>query len=424
MGGGGVGVGVGVGALPERGCTAGAGAAAGALREPGRRHVRPRPVGPDESPPFPGVAGGEEAVQRDVHEPRVAVVAFTVGEDELHRLGDRVDVVGAVVAEGGEVDPVEEARHLGQRRPLAPRPAGVDLDLAEARDDRLLDRALVFGEVLHRQPAAVLLVVADHGPREVAAVEGVAGGGEAGPPPPARGGRRFLVRHVPDRGGEVGLHETFAFLRRPSARKVDRLVRRPAAIAVFMGGEVLEHHVVHREPLARIPDRGRRDVAEAHRAVTAEGEDPGVGGGRHDGAEDAGRHVAVELRDEAVERGGARPPAEAAHGHHPVLLREMDHDRGDPRELHHVAVHHAEGEPGRHPGVDGVAARFEDFVAGLRREVVAGAHHVAGRVNGRLHGHIGGSPRQRGRGSEAADDSGSACAPARGAAASARAISR
>ena len=43
----------------------------------------------------------------------------------------------------------------------------------------------------------------------------------------------------------------------------------------------------------------------------------------------------------------------------------------------------------RHPGVDGIAAGLEDLVAGLRREVVAGAHHVVGRVDGWLHRHCG-----------------------------------
>ena len=208
-------------------------------------------------------------------------------------------------------------------------------------------------------------------------------------PPPARRRCRFLVHHVLDGRREVGLHEAFTLLRGPAAREVDGLVRGPAAIAVFLGGEVFEHHVVYREPLPCVPDRGRGDVSEPHGAVAPEGKDPRVGGGRHDGAQDPGRDVTVELGDEAVEGGGARPPAETAHGHHPLLFREVDHDRGDAGELHHVAVHHAEREPGRHPGVDGVAAGLEDLVAGLRREVVAGAHHVVGRVDGGLHRHCG-----------------------------------
>ena len=359
------------------------------VREPRRRHAGPRPVGPDEGAALAAVGVGEEAVQRNVHEPRVPVVALAVRERELHRFGDRVHVVGAVVAEGGEVDPVEEAHHLGEHRPLAPRAAGVDLDLAEPREHRLLDRALVLREVLHGEPAAVLLVVADHGPGEVAAVEGVAGGDEPRLPPSARGGRGFFVHHVLDGGREVGLHEAFPFSRGSPAREVDRLVRGPAPVAVLARGEVLEHDVVHREPVPRVADGGGRDVAEAHGAVAPEGEDPGVGRGRHHGAEDPGRHVAVELGDEAVDRSGPRPPAKPADRHHPLFLGEVDHDRRDPRELHHVAVDDAEGDSGRDPGVDGVAARLEDLVAGLRCQVVAGAHHVVGAMNGGLHGHRG-----------------------------------
>ena len=78
------------------------------LRRAGRR--RPtgnRPAGgisgqarvADESPPRPPRRPGEQRVHRDVDEARVAVVALAIGEAELHRLGDEVDVVRRVMAE-------------------------------------------------------------------------------------------------------------------------------------------------------------------------------------------------------------------------------------------------------------------------------------------------------------------------------------
>ena len=68
---------------------------------------------------------GQQLVQADVDEQRIAVAVLAVGAGRLQDLGDEVDVVGAVVRE--PVEPagrLDHAQRLRQHRALAPRPAG------------------------------------------------------------------------------------------------------------------------------------------------------------------------------------------------------------------------------------------------------------------------------------------------------------
>ena len=80
--------------------------------------------GVDEPPARGAVGRVDEAGARDLDVARVAVEGLAVGEGELHRLRDRVDVVRRVVPEPGEVDPLEDLEHLEEHRALAPEAAG------------------------------------------------------------------------------------------------------------------------------------------------------------------------------------------------------------------------------------------------------------------------------------------------------------
>ena len=228
-------------------------------------------------------------------------------------------------------------------------------------------------------------MAADHGAGEIAAIKGIARGGEAGLPPAPR--RRLLVDHVPDGAGEVGLHEAFADDGRLSPGEKDVATRLPATVLAGMGGEVPGHQRVNRKPFVRVAKRGRCDIGERHRAVPPERGDPGIGRGGDDGPQDAIRDPPPEFGDETFERCGPRPPAESADRRDPVLVGKVDHDRRDTGELHQIAVQHAEGDPRRDPGVDGVAARFEHLVARLRRQVMTGGDHVMGGMDRGLHRH-------------------------------------
>ena len=91
---------------------------------------------------------------------RVGVIGLAVGEGELQRLGQMVHVIGAVMAEAGEVDALKQRQGLQQHRPLAPGAAGEDVEIAKAAALRRADRRAVFGQVLGRQQPALLLIKA------------------------------------------------------------------------------------------------------------------------------------------------------------------------------------------------------------------------------------------------------------------------
>lgn len=114
-----------------------------------------------------------------------------------------------------------------------------------------------------------------------------------------------------------------------------------------------------------------RDLGETARAVALQGGDPGPGRGRNDRAQQAFRHHAAELAFESFARGRGRPAAQPVYGDDPVFRGQVDHHGRDARDVDLVAVHHAQHQAGRHAGVHGVAARFENLERGVRGEVVA-----------------------------------------------------
>ena len=134
-----------------------------------------------------------------------------------------------------------------------------------------------------------------------------------------------------------------------------------------MGNNVVAHDVMHGKSIARITDGRGGDVTERHRAIFAQGSDPGIGGRWHNRAQQPNRHRTVEFLDEAVDVGALRPPAQAADSHHFVLFRHVYHDRRDSGELHHVAVYDPQRHPRRNPSVDGVAACFQNIEPSLGR---------------------------------------------------------
>ena len=95
--------------------------------------------------------------ERHLDHRRVAVIGLAVGKGELQRLGQVVDVVGAVVAEAGEIGALEQGQGLQQHRPLAPGAAGEDFEIAKPAALGRADRRMVLGEILGRQQPALLL---------------------------------------------------------------------------------------------------------------------------------------------------------------------------------------------------------------------------------------------------------------------------
>ena len=97
------------------------------------RHLRPGAVETEHLAAAAHIIVGQQRLDRHVHESRVAVIAFAIGEGELDRLHDRMRIVERVVTHGLEIDALQHTEHLQQHRALAPGPAGVHVGAGEAR---------------------------------------------------------------------------------------------------------------------------------------------------------------------------------------------------------------------------------------------------------------------------------------------------
>src|SRR5713101_7883387 len=98
------------------------------------------------------------------------------------------------MTEPAQLGCIEKIERLQQRRPLAPRAAAKQPDIAERGLDRLLDAGAIAGKIVSRQQAAVVHLKLDDGRSDIAAIEGIARRSEGGlASAMAHGG--FLVRH-------------------------------------------------------------------------------------------------------------------------------------------------------------------------------------------------------------------------------------
>src|SRR5207253_1384487 len=103
------------------------------------------------------VLSRQQSGERDVDESWIAVIAFPVGERELDRLGDQVNVAGAVIPEILYALWREDRQGLQQRRALAPRCRRRHLPIPELGRDRGFDLGFERFQVGGCQPAITLL---------------------------------------------------------------------------------------------------------------------------------------------------------------------------------------------------------------------------------------------------------------------------
>src|SRR5262245_24319331 len=85
----------------------------------------------------------------------------------------------------GKVVLFEDIERLGDDRPLTPGATSIDLVATVGGLDRLLDRDVELGQVLHGQPAALLACKAHHALGDVASIKTV-----TSCPEPGLAGRR------------------------------------------------------------------------------------------------------------------------------------------------------------------------------------------------------------------------------------------
>src|SRR6185503_20733055 len=152
--------------------------AAGVSRISGRRHARPGAAGANLGRAPGGVFPGDERVDRNIDEARVAVVGLAVCEHELYRFDQGMQVFWRVVSHRAQVVALEQAQELRESRPLAPGSAGVDLQAVAFDAQRFFLGDAKRSEVFFGQPTAVGAVVVGDRLADVAAVESVARSGE------------------------------------------------------------------------------------------------------------------------------------------------------------------------------------------------------------------------------------------------------
>ena len=80
--------------------------------------------------------GRQQTVEVDVHERRIAVMMFAIGERALQCFQHEVDVVGTVLLQPVQASGLQDQQRLSERRALAPGAARQQLELAPSGDDR------------------------------------------------------------------------------------------------------------------------------------------------------------------------------------------------------------------------------------------------------------------------------------------------
>src|SRR5262245_34345955 len=116
----------------------------------GRRHFWPGFVGAYELAPLSRIITRQHGLNRYVDHARVAEIGLAIREGELHGFGDTVQIGSGVVAELVQLSGIEEIYRLQQRGSLAPRAAGMELDVAERGLDRLVEAGMIICEILGR----------------------------------------------------------------------------------------------------------------------------------------------------------------------------------------------------------------------------------------------------------------------------------
>ena len=199
--------------------------------------------GVDRLAPLHRVGVAQERIERDVHEIRVAEIAFPVGERELEGLRNRMEVRIRAVPLLAYARRLGDGKRFQQERALAPRAAGVHLDLLvaqlKAARDRGHDLAAEGLEIVRREKPVVLPLMREDLARDVAPVERMTHRREAGHAVVA--GRALLIAEELQGPAQIGLDQPLARRRHLAAGHPDCGVLRPLAELVGVLAHVVEH---------------------------------------------------------------------------------------------------------------------------------------------------------------------------------------
>ena len=138
-----------------------------------RRHDDHCAIAPDELPPGGGVVFRKKRFCGDIDETGIADIAIAIGEGELHRLGDDVQIFDTVMAERLEVVAFENVECYEHDDALRVGRALVDIETRISCVDGLRLFGYIFGEVVRAEQAALLGIKIGALARERAAVKHV-----------------------------------------------------------------------------------------------------------------------------------------------------------------------------------------------------------------------------------------------------------
>src|SRR2546422_6768832 len=238
----------------------------------GGRHLWPGSL-LDEPLSRRGVRLREEPV-RNLHEVRIAVVRVAIGEGELDRLDEPVQVRRRIVAEGLEVDAVEEVEHLEERRPLTPEAARGDLVPAEGGPQGGAHLDAELGEVAGGERPTLGAVELGDAPGRLAPIELVPRGAHPGLAAAACLG--FGTGHAAERLAQLALHENLADAKRSTVTQVERRRGRPAAVLVGVRRHLIGGELRDRKTALGVFGGGRRNLRERQHAPPRERGAPGI----------------------------------------------------------------------------------------------------------------------------------------------------
>ena len=306
-----------------------------------------------------GVFLREQRLHRDVgNELRIADVRVAVGERELQRLGDRMQVRRAVPPHALQVVPLEDVERLEHDEPLRVRRAFVDVGAAVVDVDRRVLERLHAREIRFCDDPAVCFQERGGVLRDVALVERV----------------RPLRRDCAQRARQIRVADDVAHRERLAVLEIDlrrrRILRDLRARALDPVGQRFGHG----EAAVGDFDRRCENVREWLRAVRFHGIRRTAHRRRHG---DRQRPLVgnAALRLVEVDRGRLRGDAGAVDELHLTGLGVVIQDEHVGAEAGHARLDFALHRPRRDGGVHRVAAGLEYPHPGFGGERMSGRHH-------------------------------------------------
>jgi len=304
-------------------------------------------TGIDQPPAQRGVGVGKQLLEWHLDKTGIAVILIAIGQSQLHRFGDGMDIIGRVCTHCGQIIALQQAQALQEVRPLGPWPAFTYRIAPVIDGDRFLDQGLMCGEIGFAQKAALFDVPFFQIVGDVAAVKTV------------RHGLKFLLAASPgllfrlcqfaDRAGQIGI-----------------------PVPLHIDGIAIRCITIPGRP-SRIENlEGRcRGLGKAFTAIPLQRRHANSDHRRHRGGLDiaAGNAMGKIPVDRLWVQWRSPLPVEHLH---PAAAGLVDHERHLPADAKGTDGFNAQRQQGCHRGVGGIPSLLQHPQAGPRGLLITG----------------------------------------------------